>query len=102
MATLRAPGAPVTSASPSVIITASTLPAANASMDGAYSNQSHFTSTTASLTHTLFLHPCELHAHPGLLHPALLEADLERRPARPVAVADAQRRLGDGRRRRRR
>src|SRR5919204_4261499 len=51
MATLRAPGAPVTSASPIVIMTASTLPAANASIDGAYSNQSNFTSTPASLNH---------------------------------------------------
>src|SRR4029079_12567022 len=51
MATLRAPGAPVTSASPIVIMTASTLPAANASIDGAYSNQSNLASTPASLNH---------------------------------------------------
>src|SRR5206468_6111267 len=49
IATLRAPGAPVTSASPIVTITASSLPAANASIDGAYSNQSNFTSRPASL-----------------------------------------------------
>src|SRR3954454_24292032 len=49
MPTLRAPGAPVTRASPIVTITASSLPAANASIDGAYSNQSNFTSRPASL-----------------------------------------------------
>src|SRR3954468_5390227 len=49
MPMLRAPGAPVTSASPTVIMTASTLPAANASIDGVYSNHSSLTSTPASL-----------------------------------------------------
>src|SRR5690242_3846068 len=51
MARLRGPGAPVTSASPMVIMTASTFPAAKASIEGAYSNQSNFTSTPASLNH---------------------------------------------------
>src|ERR1044072_8769649 len=55
MATLRAPGAPVTSASPIVIMTASTLPAANASIDGAYSNQSNLTSTPASLNQPFWM-----------------------------------------------
>src|SRR5688572_19061392 len=64
MATLRAPGAPVTSASPSVIITASTLPAANASIDGAYSNQSNFTSTPASLNHPFWM-PISNAVQPG-------------------------------------
>src|SRR5258706_2551646 len=49
MATLFAPGAPVTRASPMVIITASTLPALKASIDGAYSNHSKSVSRPASL-----------------------------------------------------
>src|SRR5215467_3751639 len=64
MATLRAPGAPVTSASPIVIMTASTLPAANASIDGAYSNQSNLTSTPASLNQP-FVMPTSNAVHPG-------------------------------------
>src|SRR3954470_17388460 len=51
MPMLRAPGAPVTSASPMVIMTASTLPAAKAPIDGVYSNHSSLTSTPASLNH---------------------------------------------------
>src|SRR5882724_103204 len=49
MATLLAPGAPVTRASPIVIITASTLPALKASIEGAYSNHSKSVSRPASL-----------------------------------------------------
>src|SRR3954466_985836 len=64
MATLRAPGAPVTSASPMVIMTASTLPAANASIEGAYSNQSNLTSTPASLNHPFWM-PISKAVHPG-------------------------------------
>src|ERR1700748_1870455 len=64
IATLRAPGAPVTSASPMVIITASSLLAANASMEGAYSNQSNFTSTPASLNHP-FSTPISKAVQPG-------------------------------------
>src|SRR5512138_3612404 len=64
MATLRAPGAPVTSASPIVIITASTLPAENASIDGAYSNQSNFTSTPASLNQPFWM-PISKAVQPG-------------------------------------
>src|SRR4051812_32993853 len=64
MATLRAPGAPVTSASPIVIMTASTLPAANASIEGAYSNQSNFTSTPASLNQPFWM-PTSNAVHPG-------------------------------------
>ena len=44
--------------------------------------------------------PVELDVDPRLLEPALLDADLERRPPRPVAVADPQRRLRRRRRRR--
>src|SRR4051794_40692167 len=70
MATLRAPGAPVTSASPVVIMTASTLPAANASIEGAYSNQSNTTSTPASLNHPFWM-PLSNAVHPGQsLNPA--------------------------------
>ncbi len=61
---LRAPGAPVTSASPIVIMTASTLPAANASIDGAYSNQSNLTSTPASLNQPFWM-PTSNAVHPG-------------------------------------
>src|ERR1700748_877756 len=64
IATLRAPGAPVTSASPMVIITASSLLAANASMEGAYSNQSNFTSTPASLNQP-FSTPISKAVQPG-------------------------------------
>src|SRR4029077_17311544 len=64
MARLRAPGAPVTSASPIVIMTASTLPAANASIDGAYSNQSNFTSIPASLNHPFWI-PISNAVQPG-------------------------------------
>src|SRR6185312_16159838 len=64
MAMLRAPGAPVTSASPIVTITASSLPAANASIDGAYSNQSNFTSSPASLNHPFSI-PTSNAVHPG-------------------------------------
>src|SRR6476660_3935162 len=64
MATLRAPVAPVTSASPMVIMTASTLPAANASMDGAYSNQSNWTSTPASLNQPFWI-PTSNAVQPG-------------------------------------
>src|SRR4051794_41982997 len=64
MATLRAPGAPVTSASPIVIMTASTLPAANASIDGAYSNQSNWTSTPASLNQPFWI-PTSNAVQPG-------------------------------------
>src|SRR4051812_34720282 len=64
MATLRAPGAPVTSASPMVIMTASTLPAAKASIDGAYSNQSNLTSTPASLNQPFWM-PISKAVHPG-------------------------------------
>src|SRR4029077_11414185 len=64
MARLRAPGAPVTSASPIVIMTASTLPAANASIDGAYSNQSNLTSTPASLNQPFWI-PISNAVHPG-------------------------------------
>src|SRR6185295_17001423 len=55
MPMLRAPGAPVTSASPTVIMTASTLPAANASIDGVYSNHSNLTSTPASLNQPFWM-----------------------------------------------
>ena len=61
---LRAPGAPVTSASPFVIMTASTLPAANASIDGAYSNQSNSTSTPASLNQPFWM-PISNAVQPG-------------------------------------
>ena len=44
-----APLAPVTRVSPLVMQTASTLPAAKASMEGTYSNQENSTSTPASL-----------------------------------------------------
>src|SRR5258708_27991867 len=64
MATLRGPGAPVTSASPVVIITASILPAAKASIDGAYSNQSNLTSTPASLNQPFWM-PISKAVHPG-------------------------------------
>ena len=64
MATLRAPGAPVTSASPLVIMTASTLPAANASIDGAYSNQANSTSTPASLNQPFWM-PTSNAVQPG-------------------------------------
>src|SRR4029079_2567459 len=64
MATLRAPGAPVTSASPIVIMTASTLPAANASIEGAYSNQSNLTSTPSSLNQPFWI-PISNAVHPG-------------------------------------
>src|SRR4051812_1137159 len=64
MATLRAPGAPVTSASPIVIMTASTFPAANASIDGAYSNQSNLTSTPASLNQPFWI-PISNAVQPG-------------------------------------
>src|SRR5450432_2257604 len=64
MATLRGPGAPVTSASPVVIMTASTLPAAKASIDGAYSNQSNLTSTPASLNQPFWM-PISKAVHPG-------------------------------------
>src|ERR1041385_5346297 len=49
IATLAAPLEPVTSASPFVTATASTLPAENASIDGAYSNHLSSTSTPSSL-----------------------------------------------------
>src|SRR3569623_1329204 len=55
MPTLRGPGAPVTRASPTVIMTASTFPAANASMDGVYSNHENSTSTPASLNQPFWL-----------------------------------------------
>src|SRR6476659_10807673 len=64
MPTLRAPGAPVTSASPTVTITASSSPAANASIDWAYSNQSNLTSTPASLNQP-FRMPTSNAVHPG-------------------------------------
>src|SRR5882672_5797339 len=64
MATLRGPGAPVTSASPVVIMTASILPAANASIDGAYSNQSNLTSTPASLNQPFWM-PISKAVQPG-------------------------------------
>src|ERR1022692_735016 len=64
MARLRAPGAPVTSASPMVIMTASTLPAVKASMEGAYSNQSNLTSTPASLNQPFWI-PISKAVHPG-------------------------------------
>src|ERR1700747_234036 len=64
MATLRGPGAPVTSASPVVIITVSVLPAAKASTDGAYSNQSNLTSTPASLNQPFWM-PISNAVHPG-------------------------------------
>src|SRR3954471_14875197 len=55
MPTLRAPGAPVTRASPTVIMTASTLPAAKASMDGEYSNHEKSTSTPSSLNQPFWM-----------------------------------------------
>src|ERR1700710_3039902 len=64
MPTLRAPGAPVTSASPTVIITASTLPTAKASMDGVYSNHEKSTSTPASLNQPFWM-PISNAVHPG-------------------------------------
>src|SRR5881394_3899095 len=64
MATLRAPGAPVTRASPMVIMTASTLPAVKASIEGAYSNQSNLTSTPASLNQPFWM-PISNAVHPG-------------------------------------
>src|SRR3954470_14834097 len=64
MATLRGPGAPVTSASPVVIITASIFPAAKASIEGAYSNQSNFTSTPASLNQPFWI-PISKAVQPG-------------------------------------
>ena len=54
-ATLLPPWAPVTSASPEAMVTASTLPAVKASMDGAYSNQENWTSTPASLNHPFWM-----------------------------------------------
>src|SRR6478735_1922268 len=64
MATLRGPGAPVTSASPVVIMTASILPAANASIEGTYSNQSNLTSTPASLNQPFWM-PISKAVQPG-------------------------------------
>src|SRR5262249_31940174 len=64
MPMLRAPGAPVTSASPTVTATASTLPAAKASIDGAYPNQSTLTSTPASLNQP-FVMPMSNAVQPG-------------------------------------
>src|SRR5450432_941213 len=61
---LRAPGAPVTRASPTVIITASTLLAANASIDGVYSNHENSTSTPASLNQPFWM-PTSKAVHPG-------------------------------------
>src|SRR5882724_2910424 len=55
IATLRAPAAPVTSASPIVIMTASTLPAEKASIEGEYSNHSNSVSTPASLNHPFWM-----------------------------------------------
>src|SRR5215467_10367017 len=75
MPTLRAPGAPVTSASPTVTATASTLPAANASIDGAYSNQSNCTSTPASLNHPFWM-PMSNAVHPGQSLYAILSGGL--------------------------
>ena len=62
--TLRAPCAPVTSASPLVIMTASTLPAVNASIDGTYSNQANSTSTPASLNQPFWM-PISNAVQPG-------------------------------------
>src|SRR5882757_10848015 len=64
IAMLRAPGAPVTSASPIVIMTASTFPALNASIDGVYSNHSKSVSTPASLNQPLRI-PISNAVHPG-------------------------------------
>src|SRR5687768_7760231 len=52
---LAAPLEPVTSASPLVTATASTLPAANASIDGTYSNQVKSTATPASLNQPFWM-----------------------------------------------
>src|SRR3954470_8833424 len=64
MAMLRAPGAPVTSASPTVIMTASTLPAANASIEGEYSNHEKSTSTPSSLNQPFWM-PISKAVQPG-------------------------------------
>ena len=45
-------------------MTASTLPAANASIEGAYSNQSNLTSTPASLNHPFWI-PTSNAVQPG-------------------------------------
>ena len=47
-----------------VTMTASTLPAANASIDGAYSNQSNLTSTPASLNQPFWM-PTSNAVQPG-------------------------------------
>src|SRR3569623_12936 len=64
MPTLRGPGAPVTRSSPTVSMTASTFPAANASMDGVYSNHENSTSTPASLNQPFWM-PISNAVHPG-------------------------------------
>src|SRR5258708_37950512 len=64
MATLRGPGAPVTRAPAVVIIAASLLPAAKASIEGAYANQSNLTSTPASLNQPFWM-PISKAVHPG-------------------------------------
>src|SRR6266851_8353655 len=75
MATLRAPGAPVTRASPIVIMTASTLPAVNASIDGVYSNHSKSVSTPASLNHPFWM-PISNAVQPGQSLKAILSGGL--------------------------
>src|SRR6266550_1724064 len=75
IATLRAPGAPVTSASPIVIMTASTLPALNASIDGVYSNHSKSVATPASLNQPLRM-PISNAVQPGQSLYAILSGGL--------------------------
>src|ERR1700742_2470801 len=64
IATLGAPVLPVTSASPLVMETASTLPAENASIDGEYSNHFSSTLTPSSLNHP-FCSAMSQATHPG-------------------------------------
>src|SRR6185436_4801884 len=64
MPTLGAPLLPVTSASPLVIVTASTLPAVNASMLGTYSNQTNSTSTPSCLNQPFWM-PMSQATQPG-------------------------------------
>src|SRR5882724_7853302 len=64
MITFLAPLAPVTSASPMVIMTASTLPAVKASIEGVYSNHENSVSTPASLNHPFWI-PISNAVQPG-------------------------------------
>src|SRR5258706_16291171 len=84
IARLRAAGAPVTRASPIVIMTASTFPALKASIDGVYSNHESSVSTPASLNQP-FRIPISKAVHPGQSLNAILRGGF----AGAVGVADA-------------